>query len=86
MSLELFNAVPAGAIETVSDSDNNPLFKRADLGRFLGIARIKDMFKNVKYTARCDIKQGAAQNSPKQRQNNQDAFIDLDGALEIVVR
>ena len=86
MSISLFNAVPAGVIETVSDSDNNLLFKRADLGRFLGLARIKDMFKDVKYTARCDIKQKAAQNIPRQRQNKQDAFVDLDTALEIVVR
>ena len=85
MSISLFNAVPAGAIETILDSDNKPLFKRADIGRFLGLACIKDMFKDVKYTARLDTKQGAALNSPKQRQNDQDVFVDLDGALEIVV-
>ena len=47
MSVSLFNAVPVGAIEVLSDATGAPHFKRADLGRFLGLARIKDMFKDV---------------------------------------
>ena len=31
MGLELFHKVPAGAIETLFDEQNQPLFKRADL-------------------------------------------------------
>ena len=41
MSLALFNAVPAGAIETLFDDQNQPWFKRADLGRYLGIVKVK---------------------------------------------
>ena len=40
MSVSLFNAVPAGAIEVLTDANNAHHFKRADLGRFLGLARI----------------------------------------------
>ena len=41
MSLALFNAVSAGAIETLFDDQNQPWFKRADLGRYLGIVKVK---------------------------------------------
>ena len=33
ISLELFHKVPAGAIETLSDEQNPPLFNRANLGK-----------------------------------------------------
>ena len=33
MSLELFQEVPAGAIDTLFDDQNQPLFKRSDLGK-----------------------------------------------------
>ena len=49
MSLALFNSVPAGAIETLFDDQNQPWFKRADLGRYLGIVDIRHMFKGIKY-------------------------------------
>ena len=48
MSLALFNSVPAGAIETLFDDQNQPWFKRADLGRYLGIVDIRHMFKGIK--------------------------------------
>ena len=37
MSLELFHKVPTGAIKRLFDEQNQPLFKRADLGKYLGI-------------------------------------------------
>ena len=46
MSLELFNEVPAGAIETLFDEQIQPLFKRADLGTYLGLEDIKHNFKD----------------------------------------
>ena len=46
MSLELFHKVPAGAIETLFDEQNQPLFKRADLGKYLGIEDVKNNFKD----------------------------------------
>ena len=45
MSLELFQKVPAGAIKTVFDDQNQPLFKRSDLGKNLDIRNIRDDFK-----------------------------------------
>ena len=46
MSLELFHKVPEGAIETLYDEQNQPLFKRADLGKYLGIRTKGDNFKD----------------------------------------
>ena len=40
MSLELFHKVPAGATETLFDEQKQPVFKRADLGKYLNIERI----------------------------------------------
>ena len=37
MSFELFYKVPAGAIETLFDEQKQPLLKRANLGKYLGI-------------------------------------------------
>ena len=54
MSLSLFNAVPAGTIE-VLNNDNKSYFKRADLGRFLGIADIARNFKNVAIKSRSEL-------------------------------
>ena len=45
ISLELFRKVPAGAIETLFDKQNQLLFKRADLGKYLGIRNTRDNFK-----------------------------------------
>ena len=44
MSLELFHEVPAGAVETLFDEQNQPLFKSADLGKYLGIEDIRHNF------------------------------------------
>ena len=46
MSLELFHKVTAGVIERLFDEQNQPLFKRADLGKYLGIGDIKHNFKD----------------------------------------
>ena len=47
MSFELFHKVPAETIETLFDEQNQPLFKRADLGNYLGIRNIRDNFKEL---------------------------------------
>ena len=41
MSLELFHKVPAGATEMLFDDQNQPLFKKDDLGKYLGIEDIR---------------------------------------------
>ena len=61
MSLELFHKVHAGAIETLFDEQNQVLFRRADLGKYLGIEDIKHNFKDSPshYTRpRLDLKGG----------------------------
>ena len=84
--LVLFEAVAAGAIETVLDNQNQPWFKRADLGRYLGIFDIRHMFKGIKTTSRLEIMGGVQNPSLRKRKNPHDAFVKLDSALEIAVR
>ena len=88
MSITLFNAVPAGAIEVLSDANDAPHFKRADLGRFLGIVDVRHNFKNIATKSRSEIavRGGGCTPSLLQSQNDHDAFVDLEAALEIVVR
>ena len=92
MLVSLFNAVPVGAIETVSDSDNKPHFMRADLGRYLGIADIRHNFKDIATKSRSELSSSGGGGTPSRSgtrgggKNPQDAFVDLDTALEIVVR
>ena len=88
MSITLFNAVPAGAIEVLSDANDAPHFKRADLGRFLGIVDVRHNFKNIATKSRSEIavRGGGCTPSLLQNQNDHDAFVDLEAALEIVVR
>ena len=40
MSVSLFNAVPAEAIEVLTDGENQPWFKRAHVGKFLELQKI----------------------------------------------
>ena len=86
MSLALFTSVPAGAIETLFDDQNQPWFKRADLGRYLGILDIARNFKDTKTTSRLEII-GQEQSLPLgKRKNLHYAFVNLGSALEIAVR
>ena len=41
----MFRKIPAGPIKTVFDDQNQPLFKRSDLGKNLDIRNIRDNFK-----------------------------------------
>ena len=86
MSVSIFNAVPAGAIEVLTDAIGAPHFKRADLGRFLGLVDVKATYRDISTVSRKLLSNGVGLPHPSQRQNDHDAFVDLDGALEIVVR
>ena len=87
MSLSIFNAVPAGAIEVLSDANGAPHFKRADLGRYLGLANIKGAYQDLKTISRKLLCAGSFPKAPLlQSQNDHDTFVALEGALEIVVR
>ena len=52
MSLSLFNAISAGSIEILSDAKGAPYFKRADLGRFLGVKCVAEMYRNIDTASR----------------------------------
>ena len=89
MSLELFHKVPAGAIETLFDEQNQSLSKRADLENYLVIENIKDNFKDFPshYTQPRLNLEGEVLNSPRWRAKNpHDIFINLDGSIEMAVR
>ena len=90
MSITLFNAVPA--IEVLTDANGAPHFKRADLGRFLGIVDVRHNFKNIAAKSRSGMRKPGGVGTPSRSgthgggENPHDAFVDLDGALEVVVR
>ena len=89
MSLELFHKVPAGVIETLFDNQNQPLFKRGDLGKYLGIEGIRHNLKDFPshYTRpRSDLEAGGQVPSLGRTKNPHDIFINLDGSIEIAVR
>ena len=83
----MFDAVPAGAIETLFDEPNQPLFKRADLEKYLGIGNIKDTYQDMETISRKSVLNGGAFATPlKAGTNWHDAFASLDDALGIAAR
>ena len=84
MSL-LFDALPTGAGEVLTDASGVPFFKRVDLGRFLKIANVRKTYQNLITTPRNLLCIEVGSNYPSQRQNDDDAFVSLDTALKIVV-
>ena len=88
MSLKLFHKVPAGAIETLFDDQNQPLFKRADLGKYLGGEDIRHNFKDFPshYThPRSGPEAGGWVPSLRKTKNPHDIFINLDDSIEMTV-
>ena len=71
------------------DEQNQPLFKRADLRKYLGIEDIKNNFKDFSshYTCpRSDLKGVSLTPSFGRTKNPHDIFINLDGSIEMAVR
>ena len=88
MSLELFHKVPAGAIETLFDAQNQCLFKRVDIGRNLGIRNIRDNFKDFSLHhvhPRSEIEGVGVTDTLGRTKNCHDIFINSDSAIEIAV-
>ena len=86
MYISLFNAVPAGAIEVLIDTTGAPHFKCFDLRRFLKIVDIRATYRDVKITYRNLLIPHASDACLSKDKNDRDVFVDLEGALEIVVR
>ena len=89
MSLELFDKVSARAIETLFDEQNQPLFRRAGLGKYLGIRNIRDNFKEFSLhqaRPRSEIEGVSHTDALGRAKNHHDIFINLDSAIEIAVR
>ena len=78
MSVSLFNALPAGAVEVLTDATGAPHFKRADLGRYLGIVDIRATYRDVKTTSRNLLIPHASDACLSKDKNDQDAFVDLE--------
>ena len=85
MSLALFNSAPAGAIETLFDDQNQPWFKSADLGRYLGIVKVKNSMHipSPFMCKRQDIEGECCTVPLGKRKNPHDAFVNLDDAIYI---
>ena len=89
MGLELFHKVPAGAIETIFDEQNQPLFKRADLGKYLGIRNIRDNFKEFPLHhahPRSEIEDVGVTNTLGRAKNPHYIFINMNSAIQMAVR
>ena len=89
MSLDVFHKVPAGAIETLFDEQNQPFFKRADLGKYLSIRNIRNNFKDFRshYARLISEIEGVVPYSTLGRTKNyHDIFINLDGSIEMAIR
>ena len=93
MSLSLFNAVPAGAIEVIFDSQNQPWFKRADEGKYLGMVNIAESVANIKDAEICtrnQIEKGLKTIEPlssrPKHANPHDVFLSLGTAIEVSIR
>ena len=71
------------------DNQNQPLFKRSDLGKCLGIRQIRDKFKDFSLhhvRSKSEI-EGVGMTDPLERtKNSHDIFINFDSAIEIAVR
>ena len=88
MRLESFHKVPAGAIETLFDGQKQAIFKRADLGKYLGIENIK---YNYTFFIKLHLFQirsgwGRSDSPPWKSEKCHNVFINLDGSTEMAVR
>ena len=89
MSLELFHEVLAGAIEMLFNDQNQPLFKRADIGKYLGIEDIRHNFRDFPShynRLRLDLEGGDLPPTLGREKNPHDIFINLDGSIEMALR
>ena len=92
MSVSLFNAVPAGAIEVLLDEENQPWFKRAHVGKFL---ELYDIESSLRHLDECEERARSTFNplpcsarcwtGPKNQQNRTDKFLSAYGVMYVIV-
>ena len=86
----LFNAVPAGAIETLYDEQKQPWFKQVDVGNFIGILNMSDTtskFGCEDKKSRDEITLGSTEGSyilPKHAKPH-DGFLSVNGITTVVI-
>ena len=90
MSMVLFNAVPAGAIETLYDEQKQPWFKQVDVGDFVGIVNMRDATCNLSLQdkkSRDEITVGATDGSykPPKHAKPHDGFLSVNGITTVVI-
>ena len=92
MSLALFNAVPARAIEILYDEQNQPWFKRAHVGKFLDLSDIHkslDKLNECEMCTRNDFEPTRSNtlgwSGPKDQQNKTDIFLSVYGVMHVIV-
>ena len=88
MSLQLVSNL-SNEIETLFNEQNQPLFKRAELGKYLGIINIRDNFNELSShhaSPQSEIEGISVTDTLGKAKNPHDIFINLDSAIEIAVR
>ena len=93
MSLSIFNAVPAGAIEVLFDGRNQPWFKRAHVGKFLALSQIEKSLNGLDeweskprsvFEPTCSSTMSWS--GSKSEQNKTDVFLSVYGVIYAVVK
>ena len=92
MSVSLFNALPAGAVEVLLDEENQPWFKRAHVGKFL---ELYDIESSLRHLDECEERARSSFNplpcsarcwtGPKNQQNRTDKFLSAYGVMYVIV-
>ena len=81
--IALFNAIPAGKIEILYDEQDQPWFKRAALGRYLGLQHIHTSVPEIDMKARGEIMGGAL--CLGRSKNRHDMFLSLTGVKKVII-
>ena len=84
MSLALFNAVPAGAIEILYDEQNQPWFKQVHVGEYISIANMRDATSKLdpedkKSRAELTLNRPEGSYTPPKHAKPHDDFLSVNG-------
>ena len=90
MSLALFNAIPAGAIEILYDEQNQPWFKQVHVGEYISIANMRDATSKIDpedKKSRAEINVGSTDGSytPPKYAKPHDDFLSVNGVTTILL-